>query len=101
MLELTRPIKSSTWLLSVLVLFNLPLAITHISPIAGFPAASDTSEAAFTGSPEHLRLRGGNDESHAKPLGNPRAWTLEDVLSFVESLRWKFGDRTDLYKTSP
>lgn len=48
-----------------------------------------------------LRLRGGGDDDVMvdPPPGNPRDWAVKDVLSFVEGLRHKFGERTDVYKT--
>lgn len=52
--------------------------------------------------PQTLHLRGGSNTvglpSNAPDLPpDPKTWQVEDVLVFLESLRPKFQNRTDVY----
>ena len=51
--------------------------------------------------PHFLRLRGGNDVEMSAPATektDPRSWSVENVQEFLETLRPKFGLKTDIYR---
>jgi hypothetical protein len=71
----------------------------HLQP--HLDSVVDCPEFFFSTAPRALRLRGGGDvtmSDGSSEESDPRKWKVSNVQKFLERLRTKLGEKTDLYQ---